>query len=196
LEIFFWHASRHEIHPRIVWRAPSWSWASVDGPIFTHSPTYRSSRGRWTNDSTILKYSRYEVLDCNVTSKGIDEYREFTSGTLRLLGSCAPVTWFHKDNRLGIIFLRFSSVYRHHFDADIPFPGAHKEAQRVGFVCLLLLRGNPHSMLWRTPLVLGRLEPKKKNIFRRIGLWRLRSEEYPEDDPDPWPAEKTEVKIV
>jgi hypothetical protein len=78
------------------YRAPSWSWASIDGPfgIFVRGTGW--DVGKWTDVAT--------VLDCHVTLKGEDPYGEVSDAWIKLrapleqLFVCeeAPVNQFWK----------------------------------------------------------------------------------------------------
>jgi hypothetical protein len=154
-----WFTSRRNLYPRTVWRAPSWSWASVEGPILAG-----------TFGSTGAKYIPHaEVLDCRVTPKGIDEYGELTSGTLCLLGSCTPATWPYKDQDKFYGYLQFPEGFKCSFYTDISLSDADNEC--LDLVCLLILETEIHLKPWRKALVLRRLDPSK-NVFERIGLLR------------------------
>jgi hypothetical protein len=189
LDDLLWNKPWGEVYPRPVWRAPSWSWASVDGQISRDLDL----SGR-IGDRSISKYSSVELIDCNVALKGIDEYGEITSGTLRLRGSCTPVAWSRRDE-LENSFLQFPSGFECRFDPDFPFPDVEHETSGRELVCLLLLREDEGRDPWRASLVLRNLEPGK-NVFERVGfLWLARSR-YFHQMMDLWPDEKTVVVIV
>jgi hypothetical protein len=176
-----WCNNGGDLYPRTDWRAPSWSWASVEGSIWTGM----------VKGTTVLKYIHHaEVLDCRVIPKGIDEYGELTSGTLRLLGSCTPVTWSDKDDRGQSNYLQFPEGFKRSFDPDIPFPGDDNE--RLNLVCLLIMEQDTDLKPWRKSLVLRRLD-SNKNDFERIGFLRTHGDD---GGKIVWPAEKTVVEIV
>ncbi|KAK2773829.1 heterokaryon incompatibility protein [Colletotrichum kahawae] len=58
------------------YRAPSWSWASVDGPVFSRS-----------GDSLLGGEKVVKVIDLDVTTEGADSTVEVKSGFLRLRGT-------------------------------------------------------------------------------------------------------------
>jgi hypothetical protein len=177
-----WRTQGKDLCPRTIWRAPSWSWASVEGRVWgTHKDTHVPEC-----------IARVEVLDYRVTPKGVDEYGELTSGTLRLLGSCTAVTWSKKNPRtLSLEHHLFKGLKSASFFPDIPHPGADNE--RLDLVCLLIMeRDDTYSTPWGKSLVLRRLN-SKKNVFERIGLLVLYGKN---EGKSPWPAEKMEVEIV
>lgn len=66
------------------YRAPSWSWAAVDGPFFSYSlPSY---------DGTHHRY--FSVVDCFVTPCGRDELGEVSNGVLTLRGPLLDMSSF------------------------------------------------------------------------------------------------------
>jgi hypothetical protein len=123
----------------------------------------------------------FEVLDCKITPKGTYEYGELASGTLRLLGSCMPVTWDSIDGSL--IGFPVDS-----FSPDILLLGCDGESLRLDLVCLLL---EVRHGGWYRSLILRRLQPDK-DLFERVGFLDL----CPSDGLYSWPAEKTVVEIV
>jgi hypothetical protein len=48
-----------------VYRAPSWSWASIDGPFGTFTPGYGFDKGEWQDVA--------QILECKVTLKNEEE---------------------------------------------------------------------------------------------------------------------------
>jgi hypothetical protein len=81
LHDLMWHARAREWLTRpVAWRAPSWSWASVDCPILYNAIT---------QDATPLA----QVLSCNVTpATGNSVFEQVTSGTVEIRGPFAEIT--------------------------------------------------------------------------------------------------------
>jgi hypothetical protein len=58
---------------RPPWRAPSWSWASIDGEVLWYSP-----------QEGVLGIQHAHVLDASITPYGHDPFGQVASGTVRL----------------------------------------------------------------------------------------------------------------
>jgi len=66
-----------------IWRAPSWSWASVDNPVIY---------GKIAEDSTPMS----KVLSCNVVPLArIARFSQVTSGILEISGPLKRIDWPH-----------------------------------------------------------------------------------------------------
>ncbi|OBT80157.1 hypothetical protein VF21_00677 [Pseudogymnoascus sp. 05NY08] len=64
---------RPPMRPRPPWRAPTWSWASIDGEVTWHG------RHKGVLDTTYV-----QVLDAYATKHGYDPFGQVTSGVIRL----------------------------------------------------------------------------------------------------------------
>lgn len=86
LEDLQWEIARHvDLHPRPIWRAPSWSRASIEGPLSAVSAFARSS--------TPMRHElSAQLIDFKIIPKTTDEYGEIQSGTIQLLAHRLPVT--------------------------------------------------------------------------------------------------------
>ena len=74
-----------------VYRAPSWSWVTIDGGYLTWSP--------WFYDTPLKEYVA-EVLDIWVRVSGSNPYGRVTAGKLTIYGEIAPIPsfLFHDDS--------------------------------------------------------------------------------------------------
>lgn len=70
------------IRPRPAWRAPTWSWASIDGEVYWH-----------TLQEGILETTYVQILDANTTKYGYDLFGQVTSGFIRL--ACSTIAAGH-----------------------------------------------------------------------------------------------------
>lgn len=61
------------IRPRPAWRAPTWSWASIEGQVCWH-PLHKN----------VLQTTYVHILDSNTTKYGYDPFGQVTSGVIRL----------------------------------------------------------------------------------------------------------------
>ncbi|KUJ17720.1 HET-domain-containing protein [Mollisia scopiformis] len=76
---------RHHSKPiikRPTWRAPSWSWASIDGGVGWYQP-----------QSKVLETQYAHVLDANTTLYGKDPFGQVAGGTIRL--ACSSMVAGH-----------------------------------------------------------------------------------------------------
>ncbi|KAF2677449.1 hypothetical protein K458DRAFT_466245 [Lentithecium fluviatile CBS 122367] len=121
LEDLYWivqNSFSGDLRPRPTWRAPSWSWASVDGPIVYLGRISRTPTS-WRHD--------VELVDYEVIPKGVDKFGQLESGTLCLRGRCTPITWIRTESRMGMDGLpmvvqdlvRFPNGSTYEFNIDI-----------------------------------------------------------------------------
>ncbi|KAF2199762.1 HET-domain-containing protein [Delitschia confertaspora ATCC 74209] len=100
IEDLLWQSN--PIGARPAWRAPTWSWASVDHPIY-----YRDGSLYWQEtqpDEERLPYEHLvKVVDCTCIPKDIDEFGELQSGFLRIRGRCAEgILQYGTSNSVGL----------------------------------------------------------------------------------------------
>ncbi|KAH7412048.1 hypothetical protein DE146DRAFT_263773 [Phaeosphaeria sp. MPI-PUGE-AT-0046c] len=85
LDDMIWQATGHargKTSDPPEYRAPSWSWASIDGPFGMFCRGQGSGKGGWMEGE---KWSDVAtVVDYNVTPKGEDPYGEVTDGWIKL----------------------------------------------------------------------------------------------------------------
>lgn len=68
-----WASDSSTMRPRPPWRAPTWSWASIDGEVTWY-----------TRQKGILETTHVKVLHANTTKYGYDPFGQVTSGVIRL----------------------------------------------------------------------------------------------------------------
>ena len=66
-----WASESTMMRPRPPWRAPTWSWASIDGEVIWHTRSF-------------LDTAYVKVLHANTTKYGYDPFGQVTSGVIRL----------------------------------------------------------------------------------------------------------------
>lgn len=72
---------------RLSWRAPTWSWASVDHPIYYNDAPLFWHPDEAEDDS--VSYERFvSIGDARVDPKAVDNFGELRSGMLQLHGRC------------------------------------------------------------------------------------------------------------
>jgi hypothetical protein len=82
-----WQATGHaagKTSEAATYRAPSWSWANIDGPFGMFSPGHSPDTGAWVDIA--------EVQDVNVTLKGEDVYGEVEDAWLKLRVPLEPLS--------------------------------------------------------------------------------------------------------
>ena len=82
IEGMIWQAIG-KTHAVPEYRAPSWSWASIDGPFGMFCLGVGPDIGEWTDQATIV--------DCQITLKGDNPYGEVTAGYLKIKGPLEPL---------------------------------------------------------------------------------------------------------
>lgn len=68
-----WGYESSIVRPRPPWRAPTWSWASIDGAV-----------SWYTRQKGVLETTYVQVLDANTTKYGYDPFGQVSSGFIRL----------------------------------------------------------------------------------------------------------------
>jgi len=141
-----WYAESWYIFP--YYRAPSWSWMSIDGPIFM-----------WNSKDIESAHICARVLDCHVELKGQNPYGELTGGWLKIEAPLAEV----KDSQIfgyepGKALLRvFGELPEEYFD------------KLQIFTLFLRVRGDmPRTALLITPM--DYRIPGEGQCYRRIGI--------------------------
>jgi hypothetical protein len=89
-----------------MWRAPSWSWASVTGLV-----TYDTMGGRGLVVSAV-KTTYAQVTNVEVQRAGTDEYGEVRSGSVTLQGFLAPAEAYHDGRYPDFPYLRIGENKR------------------------------------------------------------------------------------
>jgi hypothetical protein len=88
-----WSAADPEKHLRPKeWRAPTWSWASVMGPVYTDSLDRKNSS----------RMPSIKVIEAKTTSKGTDATGELSSGELLIRGRRVKMQVVHGSGSYGI----------------------------------------------------------------------------------------------
>lgn len=72
------------------YRAPTWSWAAIDGPINYNAAFYNPIASE-------LVLSAIDVLDTHTETPGLDQFGEVTRGWIRLTG-CLKPAYFKKSS--------------------------------------------------------------------------------------------------
>ena len=181
-----------DLKPRPKWRAPSWSWASVEGRIF-HWGIFKYGNGPTSPEHI----PSAQLVDYKITSKSGDEYGELQSGTMQLLAHCSWVTWKQETRKDGHVYptVIFRDGQERVFMIDTLDDASICDAQatHVETVCVLLF-DNPEG---RGSLVLRRSESDGE-VFERIGLLHEVGKVTIANDPldDTWSLFLREKRIV
>lgn len=211
LEDIQW-VSRGVRQPRPVWRAPSWSWASVAGTVGFYS-------NLWVLPGILDREPPgYEfltkVLSVETTPKSVDEYGELKSGKIRLRGRYSSVTWIRElvasrytGQPTMQDFVRFpnSTQLPFHMDFEVNEETFNVDATKHGIVCFLIglqLRENVVTPKVRVSLVLRCIDASI-SVYERIGI--LLEPEYGHYNEEPfhlvdidalYPPEERDIEIL
>lgn len=160
-----WHVDDPRMRP-IVWRAPSWSWASVDGPV-SYTPT----------QAGICEDEFAHVADARVTPLEDDVFGELSAGVLHIICEgiiCGHILSFDRMVVPGIDRTFQCPVFLDTLDGDYLSPEIT--------VYLLPLIGGKQGIgifqdgAWFEPKVLQGIvlhrTGGKGGEFRRIGAFR------------------------
>ncbi|KAH7110071.1 heterokaryon incompatibility protein-domain-containing protein [Dendryphion nanum] len=163
-DLLWWVSLGNEakLERKSSWRAPTWSWANIDGGVrYSDKTSYD-----WEVPPDTYPY-RAEVVNCVTQPKGVDEFGELTSATLQLRGYFAVVKWQETVLGLADNFLRFPNHDANvQFQADLPRETVCKEEEKdPEFVCLLLREGPRRH----ESLVLKRSNCEKE-VYERVGV--------------------------
>jgi Heterokaryon incompatibility protein (HET) len=157
------------------YRAPSWSWASIDGPVSMRAT--ERQLGHWYHIFT-------EVLVAETTTAGNNPTGKVTEGYLHLLVLFANATWEKGKYRMELVEvskpggksldMRSCSSMRLHggmkFDTDTNC----EKVIKTPIVCMEYnapIEGTRHSHGWAPCLYGFVLEDSGEGTFRRIGTW-------------------------
>jgi hypothetical protein len=164
---------------RPPWRAPTWSWASVDGGV-----------GWRPTQENILETKHAHVLDAS-TTKEHDPFGQVTSGVIRL--ACSTMAVGHlietkksdepKDDGRTIIALHFGDEEREYsIQIDCLDEGYHKDDEKVYLVPILSGKTgsatggeDEDSWLyeWMIEGIVLRATSVKKGEYSRIGSFNI-----------------------
>ncbi|KAF8850026.1 HET-domain-containing protein [Acephala macrosclerotiorum] len=143
--------SRHE-----PYRAPSWSWASLDGPISSHF---------YSEESYIKIETLINIIDCEIKSATDDTTSVITGGTLRLSGWLASLELRHISRNEWSVFFDGTWWGRHpnlHINLDCQPP-------TLRLHCLPLFV-NTEQAEWNASCLLLSPTRVSKGQFRRFGI--------------------------
>ncbi|KAH7132714.1 hypothetical protein EDB81DRAFT_659823, partial [Dactylonectria macrodidyma] len=217
----FWTCSPTSYRPR-CYRAPTFSWASVEGAISYHPPLIRSRGGYDT-------YWVCEILGFSSTAKGLDPHGQVSSGWIEVRGytGMAVIAHYPSPERSGATMCvveqadmlpdgQVGPVRRQKFQLDIPKLCTAKPAEvEPGDEVLVLLleclkkngqlRSDHSNQSWSLYNVMALvLQPSKSisDAWERVGLICDESYNIIRQDrdmfywPDAWFPEKKVVRIV
>ncbi|EON61245.1 hypothetical protein W97_00458 [Coniosporium apollinis CBS 100218] len=163
-------SEKHDLRPRPEkWRAPTWSWASVDSAVMTRSAAYN----RWNDDGRGMT-SCIDVLAVNCIPAGDDITGELSSGYAVLRGSIMAGCFrsFAHGYEWGYIAkggyeTEFSPDYRFDVDDD----SRVQNGDRV--FCLRIATHNPKIGRSSDHFLVLRKKRGMIGTFERIGLMML-----------------------
>jgi len=168
-----WWGSASKLIPSLhrpkQYRAPSWSWASLDGGIFFYS----------VSDKTTSPH--LEILDASTQVAGRNPLGQVSSGSLRLRGELSHQLWKHEKTPNGTWYWSFA----HPLDQHVPNDTLSANVPRWNAKLILdIPEGSVASLeIWSLPiknnfaLVLQEV-PNIKGTFTRIGCILSRNRRY------------------
>ncbi|TGO16706.1 hypothetical protein BTUL_0025g00620 [Botrytis tulipae] len=151
-----WHRDRGDsVLPSMVYRAPSWSWASVDGHIMLAS-TYD-----YTSDDPLV-----EILEAVIDLVSEDEFGQVQGGYLNLLGQTIDLEVLDKEEKFRLQKVLFNGESNF---ATIVIDTHTAKTSTNQLCCLPLRLYFPSSILKIEGLILECVDVTK-NEYRRVGL--------------------------
>lgn len=178
-----WQVVNASRKPRPEWRAPTWSWASVDSQVFL------SHHGDWGRDhwnSDLVDKNYVQVLEAKTTPSGQDSFGPVDSGELTLSCSYLVRGHLHQDFSLeepneAIVLDSGLGVYPIKIDCweDALFNGE-------GVIYLLPVFSVKSRIVWDStlmPMICGLVLDASvisKGLFRRVGSFRFSPSTFPE----------------
>jgi hypothetical protein len=161
IEGLLWRTSK----PRYsigAYRAPSWSWASVDGAVGTMNlGASTEDINEWTDIAT--------VLDCQVTLKGRNPFGEVSAGWLKIEGSLATLYPVAVTNQARCTQMKTLNSCAGGGHCLFDIAESQEEALRSCFTVLLLVKcfRRVHDHTTYYGLVVS---PVDSSTYRRVGL--------------------------
>lgn len=177
LDLLWYIDSQYALTPRrarlpSVWRAPSWSWASIDGQIMYDHTLYTGSSYKVYKGVNVF----IEVISAECTSKGCSVTGEVSGGYLRLAASILPLSYhgvsyhkpklmlqnqdvgFQSDGRtdlggVDLYAVRIAQLPPTKWTHDVclvvtPLDASRDKFIRVGLATLYSLKGEVNSLMW------------------------------------------------
>jgi hypothetical protein len=87
------------------WRAPSWSWASIDGPV------YAETRGEPNTEATMRIL--FDILDLDVMPATFDPFGPVLHGALRLKASLLRAVVYKSDQHPVLVCVWLGDIHAH-----------------------------------------------------------------------------------
>ncbi|KAI0408850.1 heterokaryon incompatibility protein-domain-containing protein [Xylaria palmicola] len=157
-----WHVSHGAKRPRKKsLLAPSWSWASVDGAM--KSKLVKSFQVPGTREPWTIR-DDFEIIDCTTNLTTSDIYGEVDGGALKV--RCAPlerIRTFAGRKHLKSSNLKFSNLRY----GDVYFDSSDSHSRNLRMVPVLFKNDKTWGLI-----VEG---TKTKRIYRRVGVYRMKS---------------------
>jgi Heterokaryon incompatibility protein (HET) len=131
--------------------APTWSWASVLGPVRFSS--------RMTPSPYKCAHTEIEIHEIVCTPSGLDQFGGLSAGFIRLTGSLVKAMWQGKLTKGRHSIRSYDVIIDTSQEA-----GLHQEVY-----CLLITTANPHEDFRPAALILKQSKPTA-DTFERIGI--------------------------
>ncbi|KAK2771268.1 heterokaryon incompatibility protein [Colletotrichum kahawae] len=161
-----WHTSGHLTKLPRRYRAPSWSWASVDSPVEIQNQYFESSEGWITEDPTFL-----EILGVSVTANAFGGMADASDGGLKVRGKCFRCSYEKKASHsyIGESFLiRPDGDFGVELMAGVQVDATEYELAGEGRTTLLLHAVSPCG-IYRFEAMILQPHSSSENSYRRAG---------------------------
>jgi len=161
-----------------MYRAPSWSWASIDGPV-SYDPTPLVADDAETTSFSNTLASSFRILETTVEAAGQDSFGHLRSGSMGVIGHLLPAIYrgsdYHGDNNFS------TGGWRHLLNIEDELVGIlapdvlPDKDLKENIFCLPMMPISKHPSFhvvgWEGDVGLA-LEKVKDNagVYRRIGL--------------------------
>ncbi|OJT09456.1 hypothetical protein TRAPUB_14059 [Trametes pubescens] len=178
------------------YRAPSWSWAAVDGHVVA------SLLDDWLGAGVGTAVQRCEVLECEVVpATPLLPLGKVLSGTLRLRAAMVKATW-DPDAQLPVLYAALDRLE----EATLTSPPATSPAPELTQIgCAYPDSTEDACEIWAVPVLWNKAEKyaaglvitpaATEGVYRRVGCFHS-----PEPDEDPgrlvWMLEQKKQEII
>lgn len=160
------HSQKSGIHPRPEkWRAPTWSWASVDSSISTWGVT-----DEWDNKDKSRMDPFVEVLAVDCVAAGDDITGELSSGYAILRGSILAGHFGYRPQTYGSHWMtsdEYETSFRPDYTFDVDTEFRVQDGDRI--FCLRIATENPRGEDTSDDFLVLRKKCGMIDTFERIG---------------------------
>lgn len=189
----FWH-TKHLAERPDTYRAPSWSWASVDGHISW--PTWR-----WCAIGECEQF--FQILEARTDVLGVDPYGAVKAGHLKISGKLIDIDRPAVDDMLPSS--RGQTWYPTYDDKpfasarlDVALPSADMEKRLYALLVAKCKVRKGKDPLPRGLILemTGGISDDGLDEYRRVGIFRVSPEEEEQDYLNAWEASQAQIIVI